>query len=128
MPQLRIADLLANTPIHPEAHLDAARVTRYAEMLDALPALVVFDTGEALLLADGHHRLAAARRCGLEMVGAEVRHGSRQDALRYAAAVAAAQCGISPNVLASRIRQRSEDRWTSERRVRLLTCFKANSL
>ena len=68
MPQLRIADLLANTPIDPEAHLDAAQVKRYAEMLDALPPLVVFDTGEALLLADGYHRLAAARRCGLEMV------------------------------------------------------------
>ena len=109
MPQLRIADLLANTPIDPEAHLDAARVKRYAGMLDALPPVVVFDTGEALLLADGYHRLAAARRCGLEMVDAEVRHGSQQDALRYAATVAAAHRGIS------RIRQRSQDRWTSER-------------
>ena len=110
MPQLRIADLLANTPIDPEAHLDVARVQRYAEMLDALPPLVVFDTGEALLLADGYHRLAAARRCGLETVEAEVRPGSRQDALRYAATVAAAQHGISPDVLVSRIRQRSQDR------------------
>ena len=110
MPQLRIADLLANTPIDPEAHLDAAQVKRYAEMLDALPPLVVFDTGEALLLADGYHRLAAARRCGLEMVEAEVRHGSRQDALQYAATVAAAQRGISPDALVSRIRQRSQDR------------------
>ena len=110
MPQLRIADLLANTPIDPEAHLDAAQVKRYAEMLDALPPLVVFDTGEALLLADGYHRLAAARRCGLEMVEAEVRHGSQQDALQYAATVAAAQRGISPDALVSRIRQRSQDR------------------
>ena len=115
MPQLRIADLLANMPIDPEAHLDAARVKRYAGMLDALPPVVVFDTGEALLLADGYHRLAAARRCGLEMIDAEVRHGSQQDALRYAATVAAAQRGISPDVLVSRIRQRSQDRWTSER-------------
>ena len=110
MPQLRIADLLANTPIDPEAHLDAARVKRYAGMLDALPPVVVFDTGEALLLADGYHRLAAARRCGLEMVEAEVRHGSQQDALQYAATVAAAQRGISPDALVSRIRQRSQDR------------------
>ena len=68
MPQLRIADLLANMLIDPEAHLDAARVKRYAAMLDTLLPVVVFDTGEELLLADGYHRLAAARRCGLETV------------------------------------------------------------
>ena len=46
MTRLRIADLLANAPIDPEAHLDAARVERYAEMFDALPPVVVFDTRE----------------------------------------------------------------------------------
>lgn len=30
MARLRIAELLANAPIDPEAHLDAARVERYA--------------------------------------------------------------------------------------------------
>lgn len=110
MPQLRIADFLANMPIDPEAHLDAARVKRYAEMLDALPPVVVFDTGEALLLADGYHRLAAARCCGLETVETEVRRDPRQDALRYAATVAAAQHGISPEEVISRTRQRSQDR------------------
>jgi hypothetical protein len=114
MPQLRIADLLADTPIDPEAHLDAARVKRYAEMLDVLPPVVVFDTGEALLLADGYHRLAAARRCGLETVEAEVRRGSRQEALRYAATVGAAQHGISPDEVVSHIRQLNQGRWTSE--------------
>ena len=58
---MRIADLLANAPIDPEAHLDAVRVERYAQMLDALPPIVVFDTPEGLLLVDGYHRLAAAR-------------------------------------------------------------------
>jgi hypothetical protein len=53
MPQLRIADLLANAPVDPEAHLDAARVERYAETFDALPPVVVFDTAEGLLLVDG---------------------------------------------------------------------------
>src|SRR5919199_2609837 len=112
MPQLRIVDLLANTPIDPEAHLDAARVKRYAEMLGALPPVIVFDTGKELLLADGYHRLAAARRCGLETVEAEVRPGSRQDALRYAAAVGAAQHRISPHEAVTHIRRRSQGRWT----------------
>jgi hypothetical protein len=57
VPRLSVAKLLANAPIDPEAHLDAARVERYA----LLPA-VVFDTPEGLLLADGYHRLVAAQR------------------------------------------------------------------
>ena len=109
MPQMRITDLLANTPTDPEAHLDAGQVERYAQMLlDALPPVVVFDTGEELLLADGYHRVAAARRRGLETIEAEVRLGSRHDALRYAATVGAAQRGISPDAAASYIRRRSQ--------------------
>ena len=106
MPRLRIADLLAPVPIDPEAHLDALRVERYARMLDVLPPVVVFDTPEGLLLVDGYHRLAAARRCGLESVEAEVRSGSRHDALKYAARVVAALCGISPEEVASHIVER----------------------
>ena len=82
---LRIAELLANAPIDPEAHLDAARVERYARTLDALPPVVVVDTPEGLLLADGYHRVAASRRLGLEEVEAEVRTGTRRDAPRRAA-------------------------------------------
>ena len=106
MTQLRITDLLASTPIDPEAHLDAVRVERYAKMLNALPPVVVFETEEGLLLADGYHRLAAARRRGLETIEAEVRSGSRHDALRYAATVGAAQRSISPDAAASYIRRR----------------------
>ena len=82
MARLRIAELLANAPIDPETHLDAARVERYARTLDALPPVVVVDTPEGLLLADGYHRVAASRRLGLEEVEAEVRTGTRRDALQ----------------------------------------------
>lgn len=107
MSQLRIADLLANSPIDPEAHLDDGRVKRYAGTLDTLPPVVVFDTGEGLLLADGYHRVAAARQRGQETIKAEVRCGSRHDALMYAARVAAAQQGISPEDAAGYIRRRN---------------------
>jgi hypothetical protein len=106
MTQLRITDLLTNTQVDPEAHLDAARVVRYAEMLDFLPPIVVFDTAEGLLLADGYHRVPAARRRGLETIEAEVRRGSRHDALRYAATVGAEQHGISPEEAARYISSR----------------------
>jgi ParB-like chromosome segregation protein Spo0J len=113
MPRLRIADLLAKAPIDPEAHLDARRVERYARMLDALPPVVVFDTPEGLLLADGYHRVAASRRLGLETVEAEVRSGSQHDALRYAAREGASQRGISPEEAASYIERYARERRTS---------------
>ena len=114
MRRVRVVDLLAGAPVDPESHLDAARVERYAQILDELPPVVVFDTEEGLLLADGYHRVAAARRRGRETVEAEVRPGSRHDALLYAAAVGAAQRGISPDEAAAYIRRRGWD-WTSER-------------
>jgi hypothetical protein len=115
MKQLRVADLLANSPIDSEAHLNATRVERYAGMLEALPPVAVFDTPEGgLLLVDGYHRLAAARRCGLETVEAEVRSGSRHDALQYVARVVAAERGISPEEVASYIVERyAHDRRTA---------------
>lgn len=115
MSQVRISDLLANSLVDPEAHLDTARVQRYTKMLDTLPPVVVFDTGEGLLLADGYHRVAAARRRGLETVEAEVRRGSRHDALRYAAMMGATQRGVSPEDIISYIRRRSQGSWNSER-------------
>jgi ParB-like chromosome segregation protein Spo0J len=114
MTRLRIADLLADAPIDPEAHLDASRVERYSRMLKALPPVVVFDTPEGLLLADGYHRVAASRLLGLETIEAEVRGGSRHDALRYAARVGAAQRGISPEEAASYIERRARERRSSD--------------
>jgi hypothetical protein len=112
MTVLRIDDLLANAPVDPEAHLDAARVERYAGMVDAPPPVVVFKTPDGLLLADGYHRVAAARRRGLETIEAEVRSGSRHDALRYAAMMGAEQRGISPEEAASYIERHARNRRT----------------
>jgi ParB-like chromosome segregation protein Spo0J len=54
-------------------------------------------TDDGLFLADGYHRIAAALKEGRETVEAEVRSGSSHDALLYAAAVGAAQQGLSPD-------------------------------
>ncbi len=115
MTMLRIDDLLANAPVDPEAQLDAHRVERYSRMIDTLLPVVVFATPDGMLLADGYHRVAAARVRGLETVEAEVRRGSRHDALRYAATVGAAERGISPEEAASYIiRRRGQGLWPSE--------------
>ena len=106
MPPLKIDDILASAPVDPRAHLDPVRVERYAGMLEDLPPVVVFETPEGLLLVDGYHRVAAARGLGLEYIEAEVRRGSRHDALSYAITVGAAERGISAEEAASYIERR----------------------
>src|SRR6266511_2393183 len=94
MTVLPLADLLANPLVDPEAHLDWQQVARYESELEQAPPVVVFETEEGLLLADGYHRVAAARKRGLATIKAEVRPGTRQDALLYAAEAGARQRGI----------------------------------
>jgi ParB-like nuclease domain len=78
-----------------EGHLDQRKVREYAQVLDAMPPVAVFDAGHELVLADGHHRVAAAQQLGRIEVKAEVRPGTRADALAYAVALAGQERGIS---------------------------------
>lgn len=71
------------------AGTDAEAVARYADAYrdgEALPPIVVYrDADDVLWLADGHHRLAAAKRAQLAEIDAIVRPGDRRDATLYAA-------------------------------------------
>ena len=53
---------------------------------DLFPPIVVFrDARGALLVAQGFHRVAAAQLAGLESIAADVRTGSKREALLFAA-------------------------------------------
>lgn len=71
------------------AGLNDGTVEEYAEAMKAgavFPPVVVFVDPKGLHhLADGFHRCAAAERAGLPEIAADVREGSRKDALLYAA-------------------------------------------
>jgi ParB-like chromosome segregation protein Spo0J len=97
MTRLKIAENVASSPVDPERHLDRERVDHYRRSIDDLAPVVVFETDDGLLLADGYHRIAAAQREGRETVEADLRVGSRHDALAYAASVGAVQRGMSPD-------------------------------
>jgi ParB-like chromosome segregation protein Spo0J len=103
MTRLTVAALLAALPEDQQRHLDPLQVDLYRRSIDRIPAVVVFETEEGLVLADGHHRLAAAVAERKETIGAEVRHGSRKDALAYAVAVGAAQRGLSTDEVKKRL-------------------------
>jgi ParB-like chromosome segregation protein Spo0J len=94
MTRLRIADLVAAVD-DDRPHLDPQRVEEYRRSVDRQRPVVVFETEDGFLLADGHHRIAAAVAEGRDTVEADVRHGSRHDALAYAVAVGASQRGLS---------------------------------
>ena len=83
--RLDIAELLANAPVEPHAYLGAERAARFAATPTPLRPVMVFETERGLLLADGYHRVAAARLRGERTIEAEVRLGSWDDALRYVA-------------------------------------------
>jgi hypothetical protein len=61
-----------------------------AQQLDAgglcFPPVTLFSDGQAYWLADGWHRVLAARRAGLTQIAAEVRPGTHRDALLFAVA------------------------------------------
>jgi ParB-like chromosome segregation protein Spo0J len=85
---LPLADIVADEGIQPRAQLDPEAVADYAARLRAgedLPPPVAFRVGPEYLLADGFHRLAAARAAGLLFLPCDVRPGTRRDAVLFAA-------------------------------------------
>jgi len=113
MPRLRIVEVLAGSGCDWSAYLDSDRVGRYVGNLEAQRPVVVFDTEDGLLLTDGYHRVAAAQQRGAETIAAEIHHGSREDALRYAAELGATQRGIPLQDALAYIKRRS-GRWSEE--------------
>ena len=105
-----IKTLLESSLVNPTRQLDVARVQHYATMLDELPPVTVFrlDDEPAWLLADGYHRLAAAQRAGRSTLRAEVRVGTKADALRFAIDLAVRERGISEDEARAAIRRLSE--------------------
>jgi ParB-like chromosome segregation protein Spo0J len=112
---IAITDLIEGNLVNPRRHLDPAKVERYARILDDLPPVVVFQLPEGLLLVDGYHRLAAAQGRGRLTVAARVLLGNREDALRYAVDLAAAEGNLPVEAVRAAIERRSADRWGRDR-------------
>lgn len=63
--------------------LDEGTVADYVECLDALPPVIVFNDGADNWLADGFHRFHAYRKAGKASIPAEIRAGTRRDAILF---------------------------------------------
>ncbi|NUP59645.1 MAG: ParB N-terminal domain-containing protein [Pseudarthrobacter sp.] len=82
--ELEIAALARDSIERSRPLLDQGRVAYYVAHWAEAEPVVVFNVDGVLLLADGHHRVAAAMELGRTSVQAEVRTGERADALQFA--------------------------------------------
>src|SRR5208283_3447748 len=85
--RLRLDSIRLDAGTQTRAHIDDITVAEYAEAMlrgDRFPPVVVFQHDGDFVLADGFHRVKAARRAKLKQILAEVRQGVRSDALRFA--------------------------------------------
>ena len=84
---VKLTDIRIDGGTQTRVSLDTETVAEYAEKMEAgvkFPAVVVFYDGSDYWMADGFHRFHSSRQCGYLDILAEVRTGTRIDALKYA--------------------------------------------
>jgi hypothetical protein len=110
---LPISDLVQDSIERSRPLLGPERVSYYLEHLDESGPVVVFNVDGLLLLADGHHRVAAAEELGRSTVRADVREGQRSDALQFAVGLGQQQRGLTKQQILDAIARRGQRPGTS---------------
>lgn len=83
----KMADIAFDSGTQIRAAIDQQVVADYAEAMTSgakFPAIVLFHDGNRHYLADGFHRFMAAQRLQLREIDADVRPGTKEDALWFA--------------------------------------------
>jgi hypothetical protein len=84
--QIPLAQIRLDQSAQPRTHLDTAVTAEYAEAMAAgavFPPVTVFHDAPTYWLADGFHRIYAARSAGLREIACHVSEGSLRDAILY---------------------------------------------
>lgn len=81
--ELLMSRITADDGIQPRAEFDESRANDYAESLDVLPPVAVFNDGSKYWLSDGRHRFRAHVIRGRKTIVARVYAGTRLDALTF---------------------------------------------
>lgn len=83
---LALAEIRTDGGTQSRAELSRDTISDYAEVFTsgaAMPPVIVFYDGDSYWLADGFHRCNGARAAGLTEILADVRQGSRRDAVLF---------------------------------------------
>lgn len=84
--ELLVSKLRVDGGTQPRAQMDLLTVEEYADAMRegaSFPPVVAFYDGADYWLADGFHRAEAAKRAGRDSLVADVRQGTRRDAVLY---------------------------------------------
>jgi len=87
MSQLELSLILTDGGTQPRASLKPELIDEYAEAMTAgakFPPAIVFSDGTSYWLADGFHRLEAAKKIGSPTIAVDIRPGNRRDAILHA--------------------------------------------
>lgn len=93
MTRIKLSSIEMDTSIQCRASIDTATVSEYAERMtegDEFPPVIVYGTSAKCWIADGWHRIMAAKQVGLPDIAATVTPGGRIDALKAALSANAA--------------------------------------
>lgn len=88
--EIRLDALRLDGGTQPRAVLSETVIADYAEDMargDHFPPVDVFYDGADYWLADGFHRVHAAKRAGMQTIPAAIRQGTRRDAVLFSAGV-----------------------------------------
>jgi hypothetical protein len=83
-----VKDIRLDGGTQARADIDLNTVESYKQSMEdgcIFPNVIVFFDGKDYWLADGFHRLAAKKACGLEHISVDFRDGTREDAVLFAA-------------------------------------------
>lgn len=84
---IRVSEIVLDSGIQVRSKIRNSTVAEYSEAMRAgaeFPPIIVFHDGNRYLCADGFHRTLAAARIERDTIKADVRQGSKQDALKFA--------------------------------------------
>lgn len=123
--QLSLANIVIDDTIDIRESMNEATIQEYMDILDRLPPVTVFDTEDGYVLADGFHRATAAERLGLKEIDAEIRTGTRTDALEFAAyanATAALKLTAEERRVGIRRLHRLHPDWNKTKLAQMMGC------
>lgn len=85
--RVKLSDISNDTSIQCRSRIEIEVICDYAERMtdsDVFPPVTLFSDGKTYWIADGWHRVMAAKHIGANDIDADVKHGTRLDALKVA--------------------------------------------